>query len=443
MADADQVKAATQTYIYGYPLVYNLDEITKYPQGPDNLLGQVVPYNTFGSARALLDPTAKFVTPNNDTLYTIAACDLGEGPLALHVPDTADRYYVLQFVDAWTNNFAYVGRRATGTAEGDFLLAAKGYDGPVPDGARVIIAPTDLVVIVGRLQVDGDADLPTVHALQDQFTLRPLSPAAQAAGVPTPDPGAVAELAWWEKFRVALAAYPPPAADTPFLEAAAALGLTETTSPYVSPDPALVEVLVEGQRQGEAMVADLAKTAMKIVGGWSSAMHAFDYNLDNFEIGTIDAPEWKIADRTIAYVTRAAAARAGLWGNHGYEARYDLLWQDEHGDDLDGSHSYELTLAPPPDVAAFWSLTMYDEPDYYLVANPIDRYEIGDRTEGLVVGSDGAVTIRMQVDAPNADEQVNWLPAPKGAFRPVLRSYQPLGSTLDGTDALPKVRRLA
>ena len=40
----------------------------------------------------------------------------------LHVPDTDDRYYVLQFVDAWTNNFAYIGRRATGTAEAEFLL---------------------------------------------------------------------------------------------------------------------------------------------------------------------------------------------------------------------------------------------------------------------------------------------------------------------------------
>ena len=60
-------------------------------------------------------------------------------------------------------------------------------------------------------------------------------------------------------------------------------------------------------------------------GGWTSAMHFFDYNLDHFGLGTIDAPEWKIADRSKAYVTRAVAARAGLWGNHGYEADYDLV----------------------------------------------------------------------------------------------------------------------
>ncbi len=41
-------------------------------------------------------------------------------------------------------------------------------------------------------------------------------------------------------------------------------------------------------------------------------------------------------------MTRAVAARLGLWGNHGYEARYDMLWQDEHGDELDGGHGDEL-----------------------------------------------------------------------------------------------------
>ena len=58
----------------------------------------------------------------------------------LHVPDTHDRYYVLQFIDAWTNNFAYIGRRATGTAEAEYLLTDRDDDGPVPDGMRVVAA---------------------------------------------------------------------------------------------------------------------------------------------------------------------------------------------------------------------------------------------------------------------------------------------------------------
>jgi hypothetical protein len=78
------------------------------------------------------DPGA--ISPNNDTLYLIAPLDLSGGPLVLHVPDTHDRYYVLQFVDAWTNNFAYIGRRATGTAEARYLLVPVGYQGEIPAG---------------------------------------------------------------------------------------------------------------------------------------------------------------------------------------------------------------------------------------------------------------------------------------------------------------------
>jgi hypothetical protein len=67
---------------------------------------------------------------------------------------------------------------------------------------------------------------------------------------------------------------------------------------------------------------------------------------------------------------------------------------------------------------------------------------IGDRTPGVVIAPDGSVTIRMQHDSPGTDQASNWLPAPTGKFRPVLRSYQPTGPMLSGEYVLPKVRRL-
>ena len=66
------------------------------------------------------------------------------------MPDTAGRYYVLQFVDAWTNNFAYVGSRATGTSAGSFLLVPPGRRMAAPDGARAIGFPAMVATIVGR-----------------------------------------------------------------------------------------------------------------------------------------------------------------------------------------------------------------------------------------------------------------------------------------------------
>jgi len=251
------------------------------------------------------------------------------------------------------------------------------------------------------------------------------------------------ELQFWERLRVALAAFPPsPDTDGTYLADAATFGLTDAESPYVDADPALAGVLVAAAAQGAAMIEQLGTTVITPVNGWTSAIHAFDYNLDHLGLGTIDTPEWKIADRTTAYITRAVAARLGLWGNHGYEADYDILWTDEHGDALHGANRYELVLPSAPPVGAFWSITMYDSPDYYLVANPIDRYALGDRSPGLVTAADGTITIHLQAESPGAEKESNWLPAPQGVFRPVLRCYLPGPAILSGDYVLPAVRKV-
>jgi hypothetical protein len=169
----------------------------------------------------------------------------------------------------------------------------------------------------------------------------------------------------------------------------------------------------------------------------------FDYNVDYLGPGTIDDPRWKISNREDAYVTRAVAARAGLWGNHAYEAHYAFTPADDNGDQLDGSHRYEMHLNEPLPVESFWSLTMYDVPDYYLVANSIDRYSIGDRTRRLQAQPDGSLTLYIQHDEPEDETQrANWLPAPVAPFRPALRMYTPRQPLLDGSYTLPPIRRV-
>lgn len=83
-----------------------------------------------------------------------------------------------------------------------------------------------------------------------------------------------------------------------------------------------VQALRSGGESGQAMIDRLSGGSGSAPVGWTSGTHWFDYNLDRLGLGTIDDPEWKIADRSKAAVTRAVSARAGLWGNHGYEAFY-------------------------------------------------------------------------------------------------------------------------
>jgi hypothetical protein len=429
-------------FVYGYPLVYSLDEMAGFAAGAGSVPVRAS-WNEFGYARELLGPETTFVSPNNDTLYILAPLDLRAGPLILHVPDTAGRYYVLQFVDAWTNNFAYIGRRATGTAEKRFLLAGPRDTAEAPDDLDVVRAPTDVVSIVGRIQINGADDAPSVHALQDRFTLTPLNAEpALAIGVPQPDPRVGEELRWWETFRVRLQAFPPPPGDAAILAVAESLGLTAPESPYVDPDPELAQVLIAAEKAGRDTVEKLATGGEPPESGWISAMHMFDYNTDHLGLGTVDAPEWRIDDRARAYAVRAAAARAGLYGNHGYEANYEIVYVDADGEQLNGAHRYELRLDVPPPVDAFWSLTMYDVPKFLLVENPIDRYSIGDRTPGLREGADGSLTLHLQHESPGPDKESNWLPAPRGDFRPMMRMYQPRHSVFSGDYRLPPIRKV-
>lgn len=111
---------------------------------------------------------------NRDTLLTLAWLDLSKGPLVLHVPDMAGRYYSVQFTNPATNtNFAYVGKHTTGTGPGDFLITGPGWSGIVPEGMGHIASPRRSVLLVGRVLVLDWADLARAHRLSTQMSLAP------------------------------------------------------------------------------------------------------------------------------------------------------------------------------------------------------------------------------------------------------------------------------
>ena len=113
---------------------------------------------------------------NRDTLIAVGWLDLSQGPQVLHVPDMAGRYYSVQLTDPSKNtNFAYVGKRTTGTQAGDYLITGPGWQGTVPPGTKQIASPNNSVLAVGRVFVENDGDLPTAHGLSTQIRLMPLS----------------------------------------------------------------------------------------------------------------------------------------------------------------------------------------------------------------------------------------------------------------------------
>lgn len=112
---------------------------------------------------------------NRDTLLTISWLDLSTEPQVLHMPDFSGRYYSVQFTDPFNVNFAYVGTRTTGTQAGDYLITGPGWQGRVPSGLTQISSPNNSVLVIGRVLVYSDGDLPTAYDLSKQIQLIPLS----------------------------------------------------------------------------------------------------------------------------------------------------------------------------------------------------------------------------------------------------------------------------
>jgi hypothetical protein len=146
-----------------------------------NKLNAVVGYYCTGiyTVPDLASPSAKSnlltTGANHDTLYTVGWLDLKEKPQVLHVPDMNGRYYSIQFTDPKDgSDFAYVGRRTTGTEAGDYLVTGPGWSGSVPPGMKQISSPNNRVLIIGRVLVENDDDLATASSLSKQITLTPL-----------------------------------------------------------------------------------------------------------------------------------------------------------------------------------------------------------------------------------------------------------------------------
>jgi hypothetical protein len=112
---------------------------------------------------------------NRDTLPTTGWLDLSKGAQVLHVPDFSGRYYSVQFTDPSKNiSFAYVGKRTTGTKAANYLITGPSWKGSVPDGMKRIFSPNNSVLILGRVFVESDGDIPKAYELAKQIQLTPL-----------------------------------------------------------------------------------------------------------------------------------------------------------------------------------------------------------------------------------------------------------------------------
>lgn len=174
----DEARAiAKEAYIYDFPLVDSYRIQHSYFVDSSRPEFKVHWNTIFNNARVYTPDDKATQTPNSDTPYSYVGVDLRAEPVVFTVPAVEKRrYYSLQFIDAFTFNFAYVGSRATGNDAGSYLLAGPKWKGETPAGITwVIRSETEFAFVLHRTQLFNSGDIENVKKIQAGYKVQTLS----------------------------------------------------------------------------------------------------------------------------------------------------------------------------------------------------------------------------------------------------------------------------
>ena len=143
------------------------------------------------------------------------------------------------------------------------------------------------------------------------------------------------------------------------------------------------------------------------------------------------------------FLFRCAANYAGIWWNSSKEVVYYIGNKDRDGELLHGDNAYVIHYAadelPMAHANAYWSLTMLSLPDYRVVPNEMERYNLNNISE-LQYEADGSLKIYLAGELPAGAPTSNWLPAPQGKpFTLNHRIYVPKEDVLAGEWYAPPI----
>src|SRR5580658_6106530 len=435
ISPAEARKIAREAYLYGFPLVDSYRIQYDYfvdRKGPEFK----APWGEIANTPRVYTPADTAVqTPNSDTPYSWLGLDLRTEPFVLTVPEVEkNRYYSIQFTDAYTFNIDYAGTSTTGNDAANLLVVGPGWKGETPKGIKKVIrSETDILMPIYRVQVFDPDDIDNVKKVQAGFKAQPLS-----AFLGKPAPNAAPAIDFIRPLTVET--------QKTSLEF---FNILNFVLRYCPTDPSEVELMKRFARIG--IGADQSFDASKlspemakaIEDGRADAWADFAGAMQQFNEGKVTSGDVFGTREYMKdnYLYRMAAAVLGIYGNSRDDAIYPVYFVDADKEKLTGANNYTMHFAPGqlPPVNSFWSLTMYELPKSLLVANPLNHYLINSpMLPQLQKDADGGLTIYIQNESPGTDKESNWLPAPKGSFRMFLRLYWPKQEALDGTWIAPK-----
>ncbi len=421
---------ATLAYEWGYAMVRMESIIREYINVPNPKpeTSYRAPLNQFGWATRL--PTAQdkdMPTANVDTYYGSAVVDLTE-PYIISVPNTNDRYYVINVFDMYQNLTDYIGRRSTGTEAGNFAIVPPNWKGNLPKNIKKVIpVKTQKVWLWARLRITEGEDKAPVLALQKEFKLRTLS---EFQGGKSTDKSSILpemptypktdSLAFYKTLAWAMGQNPTTEEEKAFVGQFEFIGLTPGKFNESSLTPNQKKGLYNASLQGPLSIVSSVKTSSYERNGWNFVTKLSDFGYD--------------------YKLRSMVSGPYLGAQGQEEALYPICYTDSKGKKLEGKHTYKMHFKEEPPVDAFWSLTVWNANTKLFFDNPLNRYKMSPDMNSFKKNTDGSFDIIISNEQP--EDTNNWIPVGNEPFYMILRLYQPQQLILDRKYDIPFVEKV-
>jgi hypothetical protein len=428
----------SDSYVFGFPLVL-MDVAREAATG--NAPGQSEA-NALRHAQTLPPVGASNPPdPNLDTLGSTGWLDVGSGPVLVSLPDTRGRYMDARALDMWTNvvwsTGPQFGERVSGLKAQTIAFVPAGWKGTLPARAERVEVSTRYVWFLARIQTRGGGDLAAVHKLQHAMRVAPLSAwdehggrgadttsegASQsgnpvASGTPESQVASLDAGAFFDRLSQALQDNPPTPEDPHALKILADIGVHPGDA--VAFPHGAKNAVTAGYADGRSRVATPPSNLLAGNGWQWVGDDAGNYG-----------PDYALRAYT-AYVQPGLAKNADE-----LRARVSV---DGDGQPLNGANRYVMhfTAKQLPPARGFWSVTAYTTAGALEEGAPV-RVAFGERN-GARRNRDGSLDVHVAAQRPRG--AANWVPAPHGDFRLVMRIYAPTRAAVDGGWQPPAVER--
>jgi hypothetical protein len=401
-------------YVLARYLVIRQEHIDMAEEGVDY---NVIKFNELGKA--------EFVNPNLDVAYleTWFAVD-EQTPVILEIPKIEGRYYTAQICDEWAEIITNINaRNYPQHPYGRYALCLKGSNPEIPEGALRVDLPSKKAKMLARVERQGDDE--GAVKLQRSFKIIKV-------GEPIIDP-AVPIPMFTNQEPITVDVFNQPMLGQ-VLDSAVDSATVATTqqknvlavASFVAENGAnraAIDAIIRGQAFPQ--VINFIRS-LDSRGGWSSTRQYVKMGDD--------------------FLFRCAANYAGIWWNSSEEVVYYIGNKDQDGELLNGDNAYVIHYGPDQlpmkHAKAYWSLTMLSLPDYRVVPNELERYNLNNISE-LQYEEDGSLKIYLAGELPAGAPESNCLPAPKGKpFTLNHRVYVPKEDVLTGEWYAPPIERV-